>query len=221
MSALNRFYSYFPLLMTVAAFGALGLFAAWPSGWTAFLLIAVLYLVAPITLRILQRWSPIAEGVSQIDERKFSPWLASHHIQAFYDALPFLEALLRVIPGFYSMWLRLWGSRVGYGVEWAVNVSILDRGMMEIGNRVVFSRQVELAAHVRRKTEGGASRVLVRHVRIGSYAFLGANVHVSAGAVVPANAQVPALAVVDANETFGEMQRHLKPEELEFTAPVS
>ncbi len=70
-------------------------------------------------MRIMLRWAPLKPGVSLIDERTFSPWLASHHIQAFYDALPFLESLLRVIPGFYSLWLRMWGSRVGYGVEWA------------------------------------------------------------------------------------------------------
>jgi acetyltransferase-like isoleucine patch superfamily enzyme len=184
---------------------------------TAFLLIAVLHLVPPLVLRILASSARIEEGVSIIG-KKFSPWLASHNIQAFYDALPYLEALLRVIPGFYSMWLRLWGSRVGYGVEWAVNVSILDRNLMDIGNRVVFSRQVELAAHVRRKLEGGGSRVLVRRVRIGSYAFLGADVCASAGAIVPANAQVPALKVIRVNETFGDLVRHPKPEEAEFAS---
>ncbi|MGE0597256.1 MAG: acyl transferase, partial [Hyphomonadaceae bacterium] len=162
MSGLNRLFSYFPLLLTAAAFTGLGLFAAWPSGWTAFLLIAVLYLVAPVSLRILMRWAPIKPGLARIDDRSFSPWLAAHHIQAFYDALPYLESLLRVIPGFYSLWLRLWGSRVGYGVEWSVNCQVLDRNLMDIGNRVVFSHEVEIAAHVRRKMEGGASRALVR-----------------------------------------------------------
>lgn len=215
MTALDRLFSYFPLLMMAASFSALGVFAAWPSGWTALLVIGVVYLIPPISLRILQRWAPIKPGVALLDGRKFSPWLAAHHIQAFYDALPFLESMLRVLPGFYSLWLRLWGSRVGYGVEWPVRLDILDRQMMDIGNRVVFAREVELSAHVRRKTEGG-SRVLVRDVRIGSYAFLGAGARVGPGAAIPANAQVPALTVVDANETFGEGKRHPHPEETEF-----
>lgn len=216
MSAANRLFSYFPLLITLAAFTALGVFAWEPSWWSAALLIFVLYFAPPITLRIVLGMHGITYGVAEIEERRFSPWLAAHHIQAFYDALPYLEALLRVIPGFYSMWLRLWGSRIGYGVEWAVNVAILDRNLMEIGNRVVFSRQVELAAHVRRKTEGGASRALVRPVKIGSYAFLGAGVRVGPGAVVPSNAPVPALTSVDVNETFGEGVRHPEPAEAEF-----
>lgn len=216
MNSLNQLYSYFPLMITAAAFTAFAVFAAWPSGWTVFLLLFVLYLLAPISHRILVSWAPIKPGIAIIDERTFSPWLASHHVQAFYNALPFLEALLRVIPGFYSLWLRMWGSRVGYGVEWDVNVSVLDRSLMDIGNRVVFSREVELAAHVRKKTEGGASRVLVRPVRVGAYAFLGAGVHVGAGAHVPNNASVPPQAIVGVNETFGDAVRHPDRAEAEF-----
>jgi acetyltransferase-like isoleucine patch superfamily enzyme len=216
MTFANRLFSYFPLLMMAGTLTALGVFGAWPSWWAALLPLGVIYLVPPITLRILQRWAPIKPGIVTIDGRRFCSWLAAHHIQAFYDGVPFLESLLRVIPGFYSMWLRLWGSRIGYGVEWAVNVAVLDRDLMDIGNRVVFARQVELAAHVRRKTEGGASRVLVRPVRIGSYAFLGAGVRVGPGAVAPANASIPAMAVIGVNETFGDVARHSAPEEAEF-----
>jgi hypothetical protein len=125
----------------------------------------VIYFVPPMVQRVMLRWAPLKQGVSEIDGRKFSPWLASHHIQAIYDALPFLESLLRVFPGFYSMWLRMWGSRIGYGVEWPVRMDVLDRGSMDIGNRVSSTREVELAAHVRQKTDGGRSRVLVRTVR--------------------------------------------------------
>lgn len=216
MTAADRLFSYFPLMMTAASFMALGVFAAWPSGWTVFLLLFVLYLLPPLVLRIMLRWAPLSYGVACIDGRKFCPWLAAHHIQAFYDALPYLESLLRVIPGFYSMWLRLWGSRVGYGVEWPVRMDVLDRNLMDIGNRVVFSREVELAAHVRQKMEGGGSRVLVRLVRVGSYAFLGAGVRVGPGATVPHNANVPALAVVGVNESYGEAVRHPVREEAQF-----
>ncbi len=208
MTAADRLFSYFPLFMTAASFAALGVFAAWPNGWSVSLVVFAIYLFPPMLLRILYRWAPLKHGVLGIEGRVFCPWLASHHIQAFYDALPYLEALLRVIPGFYSMWLRMWGSRVGYGVEWAVRMDVLDRDLMDIGNRVVFSREVELSAHVRQKTEGGGSRVLVRPVRIGSYAFLGAGARLGPGAVVPHNVSVPALAVVDVNQTFGDPKRH-------------
>lgn len=216
MTFWDRLFSYFPLMMTIASFSALGVFAQWPSGWSGLLLVSVIYLVPPITLRIMLRWAPLTLGVSAIDGRKFSPWLAAHHIQAFYDALPYLESLLRVIPGFYSLWLRMWGARVGYGVEWPVRMDILDRNLIEIGNRVVFAREVELAAHVRKKTDGGGLRVLVRPVRIGGYAFIGARARINPGANVPSNASVPERGVVGVNESFGETTRHAEKEEAEF-----
>ncbi|MBL8531085.1 MAG: hypothetical protein JNK94_05055 [Hyphomonadaceae bacterium] len=216
MTWLDRLFSYFPLLMTVAAVAALGVFAQWPNGWSALLLLFVVFGFPPMALRVLERWAPIKPGVACIDGRKFCPWLAAHHIQAFYDALPFLESLLRVIPGFYSMWLRMWGSRVGYGVEWPVRMDVLDRNLMDIGNRVVFSREVELAAHVRKKVDGAGSRVLVRRVHVGSHAFIGAGARIGPGASVPSNANVPALAVVDVNEAFGDAVRHPEKEEAAF-----
>lgn len=216
MTAADRLFSYFPLLMTVLSLAALGVFAQWPSLWSAILLLFVLYVLPPTVQRVMFRWAPLKQGIACIDGRLFCPWLASHHIQAFYDALPYLESLLRVFPGFYSMWLRMWGSHVGYGVEWPVRMDVLDRSLMDIGNRVVFSREVELVAHVRKKTDGGRSRVLVRGVRIGSYAFLGAGSRISAGASVPSNASVPELTVVGVNEVFGDAVRHHEQAEAEF-----
>jgi acetyltransferase-like isoleucine patch superfamily enzyme len=216
MTAADRLFSYFPLLMTVLLLAAFGVFAQWPSLWSAGLVLVVIYIVPPMSQRVMLRWAALKQGVSEIDGRKFSPWLASHHIQAVYDALPFLESLLRVFPGFYSMWLRAWGSRIGYGVEWPVRMDVLDRGSMDIGNRVVFAREVELAAHVRKKTDGGRSRVLVRTVRVGSYAFIGAGARVGAGASVPSNASVPEMAVVSVNEVFGDAVRHHDQAEAEF-----
>lgn len=216
MTAADRLFSYFPLLMTVLSLAALGVFAQWPSLWSALLLLFVLYFLPAMVQRVMFRWAPLKQGIACIDGRVFCPWLASHHIQAFYDALPYLESLLRVLPGFYSMWLRMWGSRVGYGVEWPVRMDVLDRSLMDIGNRVVFSREAELAAHVRKKTDGGRSRVLVRTVRIGSYAFVGAGARIGAGASVPSNASVPEMAIVGVNEVFGDAVRHHDQTEAEF-----
>jgi hypothetical protein len=218
MTGFNQLFSYFPLLMTILTFAALGDFAHSPSVLSLLLLLGVLYVLPPFVQRILLRWTPIRPGVSAIDYKTFSPWLATHHIQAFYDALPQLESLLRVIPGFYSMWLRLWGSRVGYGVEWPISMQVLDRSLMDIGNRVVFSRGVELVAHVRSKSESGsgASKVLVRQVRIGGSAFVGPGTRTGPGASIPGSASVPAQTVIGVNELFGAGPHHPAPEEAAF-----
>jgi acetyltransferase-like isoleucine patch superfamily enzyme len=75
---------------------------------------------------------------------------------------------------------------------------------------------VELAGHVRKKQEGQGSRVLVRQVRIGSYAFIGAGSRIGPGASVPHNANVPAMTIVGVNEAFGEAIRHPEKAEAEF-----
>jgi hypothetical protein len=216
MTAADRLFSYFPLLMTIASLAALGVFAQWPSLWSAIFLLFVIYFVPPLVQRVMLRWAPLKLGVSEIDGHKFSSWLASHHIQAFYDALPYLESLLRVIPGFYSMWLRMWGSHVGYGVSWPVRMDVLDRSLIDIGNRVVFAREVELVAHVRKKTDGGRTRVLVRRVRIGSHVFVGARTRIGPGASIPSNASVPEMRNVGVNEVYGDAVRHHEQAEAEF-----
>src|SRR6185295_9362404 len=207
-----------PLMMTIASLAALGVFARFPSGWSALLLLSVVYIVPPMVQRVMLRWAALKQGVSEIDGRKFSAWLASHHVQAFYDALPYLESLLRVIPGFYSMWLRLWGSRVGYGVEWPVRMDVLDRNLMDIGNGVTFSHEVQLSAHCRNKMETQASRILVREVHVGSHAFVGTGARLDAGASIPSNASVPERAAVGVNMTFGGTAHHPAPEDAEFAA---
>jgi len=64
MSAANRLFSYFPLILTAASFAALGVFSAWPSGWSALLLVFVLYLLPPMILRIVYRWARLKHGVT-------------------------------------------------------------------------------------------------------------------------------------------------------------
>ena len=73
MTPADRLFSYFPLMMTVASLTALGVFAQWPSLWSAALLIFVIYFMPPMVQRIMFRWAPLKHGISPIDGRTFSP----------------------------------------------------------------------------------------------------------------------------------------------------
>jgi len=195
----------FPFGMIAATIISLSFFAAWPSIWTVSLVLFIVYLAPPIAFRIHNVFAPLREGVTRLDGPGYSPWWGAHQIQVFYDTLPFLEAMLRVIPGWYSMWLRLWGSRVGFGVHWTPRVEIVDRSMMDIGNRVVFGHKVECYAHVIRmkSTPGGEQmKLLVRKIYIGRNCFIGAGSRLGPGARIPQNERVPALTDVGVNETF-------------------
>lgn len=148
----------------------------------------VLYVVPPLLYRALR----LKPGVYDLKERKFNAWWASHQLQLLYIALPALEALLRCVPGLYSAWLRLWGSRIGAGVYWTPRMEVLDRGLLEVGERVIFGHKVELYGHtVMPKDE----RVVlyVDRVRVGADAFIGAGSRLAPGVVVEPGAIVPIL----------------------------
>lgn len=205
MTFAGSLISAFPFAMIVLSILSLAAFAAWPGVWTLLQLLFVVYLVPPIAFRIHDMAAPLQEGVTRLDEPKYSPWWGAHQIQVFYDALPFLESLLRIIPGWYSMWLRLWGSRVGYGVHWTPRVEIPDRALMDIGNRVVFGHKVECYAHLIRM-KGADMKLLVRKISIGNNVFIGAGTRMGPGAKIPANSVVPTLTDIGVNQTFGEAQ---------------
>lgn len=148
----------------------------------------VLYAVPPLLHRALS----LKPGLFDLKQPKFNAWWASHQLQQLYIAVPALEALLRVVPGLYSAWLRLWGSRVGRRVYWTPRMEVLDRGLLEVGDGVVFGHKVELYGHtVMPKDE----RLLlyVDRVTVGAGAFVGAGSRLAPGVVVEEGALVPIL----------------------------
>src|SRR5262249_19077251 len=96
-----------------------------------------------------------------------------HQAQLVYIALPPLEALLRLVPGLYSAWLRLWGARIGRRVYWTPLVDIGDRSLVEIGNDVIFGHRATLYAHVISRTKDKLV-LYVKPIVIGDGAFVGA-----------------------------------------------
>jgi hypothetical protein len=201
MTLAGRLVALFPLAMIVLNLLVFGWFVTQPSLWTLLLLLATLYLPAPIAFRLHNRFYPLTEGLTRLDAPEHSPWWASHQFQLFYEAFPPLEYALRLLPGFYSVWLRMWGARVGYGVYWTPRVEIVDRPLMVIGNRVIFGHKVECYAHVTRR-KGEAMNLLVKKIVIGDDCFIGAGSRLGPGATLPAGQVVPALTDVGVNETF-------------------
>lgn len=211
--------SAFPFAMIAATIIAIAFFAAWPSVWTIALVLFIVYLAGPIAFRIHNAFAPLREGVSRLDAPGYSSWWGGRQIQAFYDALPFLEGLLRLLPGWYSMWLRLWGSRIGFGVHWSARIDVFDRSMLDVGNRVIFDRKVELCAHVLRIRQGPGGdqvKLLVRKITIGKNCFIGAGARLGPGARVPPGERVPAQGAVGVNETFNGAPLQTSTEEADL-----
>ena len=67
-----------------------------------------LYLFPLLIYKIHNYFYPIKEGISYLQIKKYSPWWGSHQIQSIYITFTALESALRLIPGAFSLWLRLW-----------------------------------------------------------------------------------------------------------------
>ncbi|HYR33665.1 MAG TPA: hypothetical protein VEQ87_05180 [Burkholderiales bacterium] len=167
-----RLFAWFPPAWLAAVLGAALAIACEPGiGRVAALLLA-LYALPLACFRIHNWLWPLVEGRSRLDTPEYSPWWGGHQFQVMYNAFPALEAALRLVPGLYSAWLRLWGSRIGRRVHWTPRVDISDRSLLEVGNDVVFGHLVACYAHVVMR-RGERTVLYVRRIRIGHGVLLG------------------------------------------------
>lgn len=169
--------------------------------------LAAVYLLPVLCHRLFVVCYPLELGLSNMAEKRFSPWWASHQIQLLYTAVPVLEAVLRMIPGAYSAWLRLWGSHIGSAVYWTPRMEIHDRGLLRIGDNVVFGHKVELYGHT---VTPKRQRLLLYTglVTVGDGAFVGAGSRLAPGVVVEPGAVVPILTDLYMNARYPQEDAH-------------
>lgn len=142
-------------------------------GWRIGTAVAILYLLPPILARITLLILPIKEGHIPIPSRDYFVWWFVLNLQIVFCRLPFLEELMRIVPGAYSMWLRLWGARIGGFTYWAAGLRILDRSFLDIGKGVAFGAGVRLNPHVIAETEDGKMELLLARIHIGNRSVIG------------------------------------------------
>lgn len=141
----------------------------------------VLYLAPLIPGRLLReslRESPVRIAIGSPD---FLRWWACFQCQVLFLRFPALEEMLRLVPGVYSWWLRMWGARIGKRTYWAPQTIILDRGFLEIGDQVVFGAGVRLNPHVIERDLLLAPVKVGDHAMIGGYSLLTAGTEIAAG----------------------------------------
>jgi acetyltransferase-like isoleucine patch superfamily enzyme len=194
----GRLCALFPAAHLAAISSCGLLLLASPSTARALGLLLVVYGVPLGLYRLLGLICPLREGISRLDAPRFSPWWGGHQLQALFIALPALEALLRLVPGLYSLWLRLWGSRIGRGVYWTPRVEVADRGLLEVGDRVIFGHRVAIYGHVVTPRSRGLV-LYARRVMVGAGAFVGAGSRLGPGVRIAPGARVPLLSDLGPN----------------------
>lgn len=153
------------------------------------MLLVVVYLMPLILYRIHFLFFPFTDGFWHLSEKKYNPWWASHMFQYPYVALPWIESIIHFFPGLYSVWLRAWGSKIGKAVYWTPRVEIVDRGLVEVGDNAVFGHISALCSHMVADIEGKPALV-IKTIKIGERAFIGADSQLGPGAEVPARTKL-------------------------------
>jgi hypothetical protein len=183
MTLLSKILLFFPTIVLLLTGGSLIYFADSPSILSALAILFSLYGLPVLVYRLHEWIYPLREGISYLCEKEYSPWWGSHQIQVIYIGIPALEAVLRLIPGVFSGWLRLWGAKVGRNVYWTPGLEIADRGLLEIGDRVVMGHRVGIYSHVIKPRKQDLM-LYVKKVKIGNYVFVGAGSHLAPGVVI-------------------------------------
>ena len=176
--------NYIPFALSLAVLAVA--IVPWSTpGWRLLTAVLALYALPPVIARTLIVCRPIRQGVIPAGSPGFLSWWALLNLQVIFSRLPALEELLRLVPGLYSAWLRLWGSRVGRLTYWAAGTTILDRSFLEIGDDVVFGAGVRLNPHVMTRDESGRMVLLLATVKIGDRCVVGGYGLLTAGTELP------------------------------------
>ncbi len=173
LSSLSLFYFFKHLNF---AFFALALFS--------------IYLLPLLVWRLT--FLKVPEGQQKIgpQQQEGSTWLISHYLQYNFIAFPFLERVLIVIPGAFSVWLRLWGSRVGKKVIWTPNSVIYDRSLLEIEDYAFIGDFSLVGAHILKRKDNEITSV-VKKIKIGEKSIVGANSNLGPGTELPDHTFLP------------------------------
>ncbi len=176
--------NFFPLMHVMAL---TAIVCADAPGWARVsTAVAGLYLAPPVLAQLVRRLVSVPEGKIGLNTPGFLGWWATAQFQMIFNRLPLLEEVLRLVPGLYSNWLRLWGSRIGRLTFWAPGVAVLDRGYLDIGDDVVFGAGVRLNGHVLLRNPDGALELALGRIRIGGGASIGGYSLLTAGTEIGA-----------------------------------
>ena len=158
--------------------------ALWALAW--------LYLLPPVMSRlaILMFGAPQGRALTQ-ETRAYKVWWFTHQWQVVFNRVPWLEEILRLMPGVYALWLWLWGARVSPLVYWGPGALVIDRTLVVVETGAVIGMGAGLAGHAGTLADGGYL-IDIAAPRVGRGALMGARSGLGPGAELAAGAMLPA-----------------------------
>mgnify|MGYP001367813620 CR=1 FL=1 len=159
--------------------------------------LSFLYLLPPILAILVISTFGLPKGKLKVPSKNFFVWWFLFQLQVIFVRFPFLEELLRIIPGCYSLWLRLWGAKIGKLTFWSPGVAILDRSYLRIGDNVMFGASVRLNPHVLDRNKKKHLELLVDYifieddVLVGGYSLVTTGCQIKKGEIFKATLMLP------------------------------
>lgn len=155
-------------------------------------LAATLFLLPPLLARYVLR-KGLPSGEIAVPSEAFFRWWITWQLQTVFNRLPWIEELLRLIPGAYSAWLRLWGANIGRLTLWSPGVRIFDRPLLTIGDDVVLGIDTRIVGHFGGLDAGGRSTFTLAPITIGDRCVIGASALLGPGVTLDADQATEAL----------------------------
>ena len=115
----------------------------------------------------------------------------------------------------YSVWLRLWGARVGGLVYWSPGVVILDRSLVRIGSRVIVGTAARLNPHALAPVELRNIGLYLGPITIGDDVLIGASSQLLPGCEVASGEVTPPFRSIHAFSRFAGRRRTQQRNEME------
>jgi hypothetical protein len=173
MTLAGRLVAIFPLLHALLIGVSAVLFIqSHDLAWLGAFVFAI-YFFPVLIFRIHNLFFPLNEGTYDLGEKRYNIWWTSYQLQFLFISFPLLETIWHLIPGGFSFWLRLWGSKVGKNVFWTPRVEIIDRGLLDVGDNVVVGHVAAFCSHAITPKKGKLL-LIVKKVNLGAGSFIGA-----------------------------------------------
>lgn len=160
-----------------------------PAGWRIGIAAVWALLLPPLLCRMLR---PLAiAGSWRPNSVAARSWWWQQQLQIPFARLPAIEEAMRLVPGLYQMWLRLWGAQVSLRCAVAAGVQLTDRQWVRIGSGAILGNGCMLGGHlVLRDADGWL--IIIAPVTIGTRAIAGARTMIGPGASIADDEAMPA-----------------------------
>ena len=185
------------LAMNVLPFGLIALgvvvsVSVADGGAAVALFLAWLYLVPALIGGAVTRLWPTPTGTFGLGDPGYRHWWLMLQLQLPFNRLPFLEEALRLVPGLYPLWIRLWGGHLSAQSFVGPGVMIGDRHLIRVGPRAVLGARAGFSGHIAFRDDTGRWRVTVAPCVVGPDAIVGGDAGMGPGAELAPGATLPA-----------------------------